>query len=153
MTMTPGTVRAALVEDADALARLHALSFAQGWSAQELRVWLERADAPGWVCVVRAARVGFILVQDLGDAGDILTLAVDPDWRRKGVGQALVRAAMAGLRARGAQRLLLDVREDNDGAVALYSRLGFQRDGVRKGYYRQPDGGPCDAVLMSLELE
>lgn len=150
--MRPGQVCLAVPQDSGVLARIHAACFPQGWSAQDIAGWLERSDTLGWVCRVREMAVGFILVQDLGEAADILTLAVEPDWRRRGVALGLVEAGARAMHARGAGRLLLDVRADNTAALGLYQRMGFAPDGVRRGYYRGEDGGVCDAVLMSLAL-
>jgi ribosomal-protein-alanine N-acetyltransferase len=81
-------------------------------------------------------------------AGDahIMELAVRPAVRRRGVGSALLEAACTATCAAGGV-CLLEVRESNSGAAALYTRSGFSLVGRRKGYY--PDG---EAALLMTRL-
>jgi ribosomal-protein-alanine N-acetyltransferase len=81
-------------------------------------------------------------------AGDahVMELAVRPDARRRGVGSALLEAACAAACSTGGA-CLLEVRESNSGAVALYTRSGFTLVGRRKAYY--PDG---EAALLMTRL-
>lgn len=81
--------------------------------------------------------------------GDIQTLAVTPEHRRCGLGRTLLRALLAEAYQRGVLDMFLEVRADNEGAMALYSSEGFGVIDRRVGYY-QPDG--VDAVVMRLEL-
>jgi ribosomal-protein-alanine acetyltransferase len=87
----------------------------------------------------------------LSDArqGDIQTLAVSPEHRRSGLGRTLLRALLAEAYQRGVLDMFLEVRADNEGAIALYSSEGFGVIDRRVGYY-QPDG--VDAVVMRLGL-
>jgi len=77
--------------------------------------------------------------------GDIQTLAVSPAYRRGGLGRTLLRALLAEAYQRGARDVFLEVRADNDGALALYESEGFEVIDRRVGYY-QPDG--VDALVM-----
>lgn len=130
------------------MARLHAACFTLPlpWSAQELEATLEgrfsfALERPG----------GFLLAQVVADEAELLTLAVEPDQRRQGVGRALVTAFLAESRARGATRAFLEVAEGNAGARALYAGLGFTETGRRRGYYRG-SGRQEDAILMGVDL-
>lgn len=78
----------------------------------------------------------------------VLSLAVSPDHRRRGVATRLMRGAFDVLRERGFDSLGLEVRISNDPAQSLYDGLGFERVGVDEGYY---DDGE-DALLMEKEL-
>ena len=84
-----------------------------------------------------------------GPQADVLTLAVDPAHWGQGVGTALLRALVDEAGRRGHTEVMLEVREDNPRARALYLRHGFTEIGVRRGYY-QPSG--VDAVVMRKEL-
>ena len=95
---------------------------------------------------------GFIASSSVVDEATLLNLAVGRDYRRHGLGYELVQNMLAHYRVAGATRCLLEVRESNSGARALYSKLGFTVDGRRPDYYLLADGRE-DAVLMSLELE
>ena len=79
-----------------------------------------------------------------------MTIGVGKAYQRQGIAAALLQALVDEAKRQGASRMLLEVRVDNDPALALYQRFGFERMGLRKRYY-QPEG--IDAYTMSLDLE
>ena len=81
-----------------------------------------------------------------GGEAEILTLAVAPPARGKGLGRALI-AAMRPCAALGAGSIFLEVGDDNPAALALYAGLGFERVGQRKGYYAGRDASVLKAPL------
>jgi ribosomal-protein-alanine N-acetyltransferase len=80
---------------------------------------------------------------------DIQTIAVAPAARRSGLGRTLMLQLIHDARQAGVRELFLEVRADNPPAQALYESLGFERIGVRTGYY-QPDN--VDAIVMRLSI-
>jgi ribosomal-protein-alanine N-acetyltransferase len=84
-----------------------------------------------------------------GDVTQVMTIGVDPEHQRLGVGRELLQALVDRSRHLGASAMLLEVRVDNDPAVALYEKFGFERLGVRKRYYQPEDK---DAYTMRLDL-
>ncbi len=84
-----------------------------------------------------------------GDVSQVMTIGVDPEHQRLGVGRALLQALVDRSRRLGASAMLLEVRVDNDPAIALYETFGFERLGVRKRYYQPEDK---DAYTMRLDL-
>ncbi len=94
---------------------------------------------------------GFVLFSLVLDEGSIDNIAVHPGAQRRGLGGVLLREALDALRDAGARRCLLDVRESNLPALALYARHGFSPDGRRPGYYTTATGRE-DAVLMSRRI-
>jgi len=84
-----------------------------------------------------------------GDVAQVMTIGVDPRYQRHGVGRALLEALVERARTLRASAVLLEVRVDNDPALALYERLGFERIGLRKRYYQPEDK---DAFTMRLDL-
>ncbi|ACZ29715.1 ribosomal-protein-alanine acetyltransferase [Xylanimonas cellulosilytica DSM 15894] len=99
---------------------------------------------------VAAARVvGYAGLWFDGDVTQVMTLGVDPDWQRRGVGRTLMDALIARSRELRASAVLLEVRVDNEPALDLYADLGFERIGLRKRYY-QPEN--MDAYTMRLDL-
>lgn len=85
-----------------------------------------------------------------GDDAELMTIGVGRDHQRRGIAAALLGALIDRAREQGARRMLLEVRVDNDPALALYGRFGFRRIGLRRRYY-QPGG--IDAYTMALDIE
>jgi [ribosomal protein S18]-alanine N-acetyltransferase len=81
----------------------------------------------------------------------LLNLTVAPAWRGQGLGHQLLDVVQAHGQRLGLQRLLLEVRQSNDHARALYLRRGFADVGLRRGYYPSPQGRE-DAIVMALPL-
>ena len=90
---------------------------------------------------------GFVLARAVAGEAEILTLAVAPAARGKGLGRALLQAAISKAQALGAQTMFLEVGADNPAALALYAGLGFTKVGDRKGYYQGRD-----ALVLRLPL-
>src|SRR5690606_3931493 len=93
---------------------------------------------------------GFALSRGAADEEELLLLAVDPRWRGRGIGGALLERFVAAARARGAARLFLEMREGNT-AETLYRRHGFESVGRRRHYYRRGSGSPLDAITFARE--
>ncbi len=142
----PARPRLAGPAEAAALAALHASAFAPpaAWSAPAIAGLL---TTPGVAALLDAAG-GFLMLRTAADEAEILTLAVAPAARRRGVGAGLLAAAQALAAARGAQRMLLEVAEANTAARALYRAAGFHEAGRRRAYYE--DG--TDALLLARRL-
>ncbi len=85
-----------------------------------------------------------------GDDAELMTIGVGSAYQRQGIASALLRRLIDEAKQQGARRMLLEVRVDNDAALALYQQFGFTRLGLRKRYY-QPEG--VDAYTMSLDLQ
>ena len=95
----------------------------------------------------------FLLARVVADEAELLTLAVAPADRRKGIGRRLVGQFLAASRSRGANRAFLEVSADNPAAIVLYRAMGFVEAGHRKGYFRAPDGPSADALVLSFNLQ
>jgi ribosomal-protein-alanine N-acetyltransferase len=95
--------------------------------------------------------IGFALSRLLVDDAELLLLAVDPQWRHQGIAAALIDRAADISAARGAGRLLLEVRDGNQ-ALCLYQRMGFGQIGRRRGYYRGNGGDTHDALTLARPI-
>lgn len=142
MTPTPASAEAA-----PELAALHAQAFDHPWSAAEICGLLARPEV-----FALAADEGFVLMQAAAGEAEVLTLAVAPAARRRGLGRALVEAALAEARRRGAEAAFLEVAEGNAAARALYAGCGFTEAGRRRGYYRRAGGAREDALVLRCDL-
>ena len=129
------------------LAALHAEAFDAPWDAAAFESLLGQAGVH-----LAEDPDGFILMRTAADEAEILTLAVRPGARRRGLGAALGARGAAGAAARGAPRLFLEVADDNAAARALYARAGFVEAGRRPRYYARADGSRRDALLLALNL-
>ncbi|HVY51404.1 MAG TPA: ribosomal protein S18-alanine N-acetyltransferase [Devosia sp.] len=140
--------------DAEAVARLHAQSFYRGWPRQDIEAYIIDPDTPTLVaCDARRRLAGFAMLRILGDDAELMTIAVDPKYRGKGVGAALMRACFEDLLMTPSKRMILEVAADNPAAIRLYRNLGFEKISERQGYYARPDGKPATALVMARNLE
>jgi len=145
-------LRAAIADEGEALARLHASAFDAPWSAADIAGMIGRREAYGLVAEdTDGAPLAFILCRIMAGEAEVLTLAVDPAHRRRGLAQALLEAAQ-GLAATTAEAMFLEVAADNDGALALYQKAGFIGVGRRRGYYSRATGPSADAIVMRRAL-
>ncbi|MEE8556875.1 MAG: GNAT family N-acetyltransferase [Myxococcota bacterium] len=152
-------------DDAPALARIARESFPDPWPEAAFRDQLRRRDrlarCAGRPFASRAGRqFGWVARDELGsaiayvlglrvlDEAQVLSLAVSPGWRRCGIASSLLRSALDALREQGVSSVTLEVRASNLAARALYRRLGFNREGERRGYY---PGGES-AFLLGVRL-
>ena len=94
---------------------------------------------------------GFFLARRVIDEEELLLFAIDPEHRRKRLGHGLLGRMLAEARAAGMVRVFLEMRRDNP-ADALYAAHGFRAIGLRRGYYRRPDGSRIDAISQELLL-
>lgn len=129
-------------DDLAALAALHQSSFADAWSAQAIAALLA---TPGTFAI--HLQDGFILVRAAAGEAEILTLAVRPAARGRGLGRILLQAAARQAQALGTTHLFLEVGADNPAALALYAGQGFIPVGQRKAYYNGRD-----ALIMRAQL-
>jgi ribosomal-protein-alanine N-acetyltransferase len=134
----------------EVLAALHARCFRtpKPWSAADFSGFL--ADSLCFLLVEGDA--GFLLGRAVAGEAELLTLAVAPDARRRGLGRKLVARFLYQARLRGADSAFLEVSAENAAAMALYESAGFAQSGRRSGYYRTPDGTRVDALVMHREL-
>ncbi len=93
---------------------------------------------------------GFALSRGAADEEELLLIAVDPDYRGRGIGSALLGRFVSEARTRGSTRLVLEMREGNR-AESLYRRYGFESVGRRHDYYRRGSGSPLDAITFARE--
>ena len=141
----------ASADDAEALARVHIASFETPWPAADIAMLLQ---GPGGLALsVGDTDVrGFVLIRANSYEAEILTLAVDPAFRRRGLARMLVEAAVSLAETQGAEALFLEVAEDNPAAIGLYAGLGFNQVGRRRAYYARRAGEAVDALVMRRAL-
>jgi ribosomal-protein-alanine N-acetyltransferase len=140
--------------DLAALAALHAHCFpADRWDARAIAELLAMAGASGHLVqqAGQASPLGFILDLILAGNAEVLTLAVAPPTRRRGIARALIDDLILRAWRGGARAIALEVAADNSAARQLYEGCGFSQDGRRRGYYRRT-GGTMDALIFRRTL-
>jgi ribosomal-protein-alanine N-acetyltransferase len=134
----------------EVLAALHARCFAAAprpWSEREFGEVLAH---PGtFLCGIAE---GFAVGRVAGPEAELLTLAVDPDARGRGLGRWLVAAFEAEAARRGAVDAFLEVAEGNGAARAAYAAAGWTEAGRRRGYYAAPGRPAEDALVLRKAL-
>lgn len=139
--------------DAEIVAKLHARGFYRGWPREDFAAYIAGPDTPVYVaCDAKRRIAGFAMLRLVADEAELITIAVDPKWRKKGVGLALMRALFEDLRMTAAKRLFLEVAADNPAALKLYARFGFTKLSERQGYYTRANGQPATALVMARDL-
>jgi [ribosomal protein S18]-alanine N-acetyltransferase len=141
-------LRRAKPADTERIAAIEQVSFPTPWSRALLVHEIIERDNVYMVAEMSIGIVGFIGLWHVLDEGHICTLAVDPELRGRGLGELLVLAALQEAVKLGADVVHLEYRVSNGKAAALYRKLGFERVGLRRGYYS--DTGE-DAVLAQIE--
>lgn len=128
---------------AAALAAIHAAAFPPGeaWREADFAAQLRLPGVAGLI----HPQGGLILIRVAADEAEVLTLGVVPPARRRGIGCALLKAAMKRASVGGAKTIFLEVAETNTPALALYDSLGLTKISRRLAYY--PGGG--HAVILS----
>jgi ribosomal-protein-alanine N-acetyltransferase len=147
----------ALPEEADRLAEIHAAAFRRTWSAHDIAAMM--TDPGVFVLVARQTSLlggkriaGFVIVRFAADEAEILTIAVDPKTRRKGLGRMLMNDVIRRLYREHIASLFLEVERTNAAAVGLYRSLGFAVAGERRNYYAAPAAGDGSALVMRLQV-
>ena len=132
-------IRPATADDLPALMVLEEAGFpvAERWSAQAWRSELAGTDRWVRVGIDQDRVIGVISVQILVPDSDLMRIVVDPRRRREGLATRLVTAAVDHAAAAGASAMMLEVRHDNDAAIACYGRAGFEQLTSRDHYYGQ----------------
>jgi ribosomal-protein-alanine N-acetyltransferase len=142
-------IRPAVLADASVLVAIERRSFGDPWSEASFREALDSSWT--FVLVAQTGRgvAGYLVAREAAGTGEVLNLAVAPEFRRRGIGGALLQAGLAAFRRTQVDEVFLEVRESNTSARALYARHGFRPVGQRSAYYRNPKE---DALVLRLEL-
>jgi len=138
--------------DFEALSKLHGRCFDDRWSPSFLKSLLTTPGCFGVVAGAKSAPDGLIVGRVAADEVEILTLAVRPERRRRGIADALVDLCAVHAATLGAAAMFLEVGMSNAPARALYAARGFLSVGERRGYYASSDGPPEDAIILRASL-
>jgi ribosomal-protein-alanine N-acetyltransferase len=136
LTRAAPACREARTSDAAAIAALHATSFRRGWGEDEIRRLLADPSVLAQVARLGATTTGFIISRAAAGEAEILSVAVGPQWRRRGIAGPLLNLHLRRLVGLGITTVFLEVDEQNTAALRLYAGAGFREVGRRAGYYQ-----------------
>ena len=143
-------IRAMNHADVPDVYRIETLSFRTPWSRRSLSDEVDNSLAHYLVAISDDVIAGYCGMWVLFEECHITNIAVDPIFRRKGIGKALLVSAMEVGTLFGATSMTLEVRETNRIAQEMYRKLGFQPQGFRKRYYQ--DTGEGAILLWNTDL-
>ena len=135
--------------DLEAILAIEQVAMAAPWNAAMVQAEFDTTAGVGLVVENGDGLCGYAFFRVYPPEGELLHLVVAPQQRRRGLGEVLLRTALAHFAEQGYATCLLEVRVSNTAALGLYAKLGFRQVGQRKGYYRQPDE---DALLLNCNL-
>lgn len=131
------------------IAKLEKICFSTPWSENAL---LEAfSNGTKFFVAEKGDKVlGYIGISCVIDEGYITNVAVFPEYRRQGVGKALIERVFSLARDEALSFVSLEVRESNIPAISLYHSLGFKQEGKRKNFYTNPEE---DALILTKRFE
>ncbi|WP_422374266.1 ribosomal protein S18-alanine N-acetyltransferase [Roseibium sp.] len=152
----PPVIEEALDEDLPKVAEIHDASFRHNWNIEEFARM--KAQSGTTILVARRASpygtrapLGFLILRTAADEAEVITIAVHPRQRGRGIGKQLMEAGLFRLYGERCKSLFLEVDAANESALLLYRGLGFKEVGQRKGYYGD-SGGDGTALVMRVDL-
>jgi ribosomal-protein-alanine N-acetyltransferase len=146
------SIELATMRDAAKLSQLHRASFHRGWGQSEFETMLAERNTFTQRLMLGRTLVGFIISRMAADEAEILSVAVAANQRGRGLSRDLVANHLGYLAGQGIRRVFLEVEENNQPAVRLYKRAGFQTVGRREQYYRDATGAKLNALIMQRDL-
>lgn len=161
--MAEVVIRRATPADADDFVETMWSVGGEGWIATEPPFdRVERADRFREFCAddtkanlvaeIDGVAIGNLGLHPSGDGLLGLGMTIREGFRGQGIGSALMEATLEWARSTEAHKIELQVWPDNERAIALYEKFGFEREGYLRSHYRRKDGSLRDAVVMGLLL-
>jgi [ribosomal protein S18]-alanine N-acetyltransferase len=141
--------RPMLAVDLDQVTEIEKVSMPSPWSKELFEEELKREQAHYFVMEEGNQVAGYMGYWEAPEEAHIITLAIHPDFRNRGLGRQMIDSCMGFAVKRGARLATLEVRESNDAAHRLYEKCGFRTIAIRKKYYSD---NLEDAVVMIREM-
>jgi len=151
------TIRQFQPSDLDDICIIERLSFPHPWSESEFNLYYRREPQGFLVAVMNEKIIGYVIAEVVSSLdpkkfrfrrrGHLLNVAVNPDFRRKGIGKTLVNTIDAYLQGKGSEDVWLEVRASNSIAKIFYLSMDFEEKGRKHRYYLTED-----ALVMVKEF-
>jgi len=129
---------------------LENLCYTTPWSPDSFKYEIGNKEAILKVAVFNSQIIGYVCIRTILDMTHLLNFTVSPEFRRRGIGNMLLKNAIEELKhLKPGTKLTLEVRRSNIPAIRFYEEFGFKVTGSRKKYYQKPED---DAILMELDI-
>lgn len=137
-------------DDIETVATLEKQFFSTPWSKASLENAIKNSAETFWVAKLEGDVVGYLGFMQSFECADILTVCIDPTYRRKGYAESLLCFCLEQMKINGVEKVFLEVRESNLAARTLYEKVGFTYFNKRVNYYKDPTE---DAFVMIKEMK
>lgn len=144
-------LRKACPEDSRALTSLHQAAFGQGWDQEFFQEFLRENTAHGIICEKKGILAGFVLFRNILEEAEIITLAVHPNHRNRGIGTHLISAVLEDCAQKGVHKIFLEVAMGNSHALKIYEKKGFKMISTREKYYISSSKEREDALVLEYK--
>ena len=131
-------IRTMTVADVERVYEIAAVSFSDGWSKALYTASVENEYEYGIVYECDGEVAGFAILTCSIDTADIADVVVAPEYRRRGIADALIKELFSYGESKGISEYALEVRKSNEAAISLYEKNGFVTEFTRKNYYINP---------------
>jgi len=125
------------------------------WTQTQLLESIKNPVNLGYSLIYKSEIIGYLIAMPVIESADILNIAINSSYQRKGFGKALIEHLVQALNKRGVSEVLLEVRQSNVSAIQFYLALGFKEISIRKNYYTKNSNKPSvkeDGIIMRLEI-
>ena len=136
-------------DDIAKVSQMEKAYFGQPWSEASIAHYMETGNNVFVVAKAAGEVIGYAAVMCVLDEGNLVSIAVEEDYREMGIASELLDIAYDMSQERGVTSINLEVRESNEAAIRLYEKEGFEKIGLRKNFYSNPKE---DAVLYLKQL-
>lgn len=136
------------IQDLDKVIEIERLSYQQPWSYGQFKDSLNNINTLANLVLDGGVIVGYCLANICVNYADILNICIHPDYRKKGLGSALLKYQKKQLKRLNIEYIILEVRESNITALLYYEENGFKTLEKRKKYYRNGE----DAIIMHQNI-
>lgn len=136
-------------DDIETVSEMEMNFFSQPWSASSIATYMEKGNTIFLVAKDNEKVVGYAAIMCVLDEGNLVSIAVDEEYRQMKIASELLDIAYEEALTRGVTSINLEVRKSNEAAIKLYKKESFEHVGERKNFYSKPTE---DALLFLKKL-